>query len=91
MIHLRMCTVCRAMKPKAELIRVVKAKDSAAAIDLTYKAAGRGAYVCRTADCIGSAQKKRVLERAFKGKVEQQLYEELVGVGVPDDPNKNMD
>jgi len=65
------------MKPKTELIRVVKAKDSAAAIDLTFKASGRGAYVCRTSDCITLAQKKRVFERAFKGKVDEQIYEEL--------------
>ena len=77
MVSLRMCTVCRNMKPKAELVRVVKAKDSAPEVDLTYKAEGRGAYVCKSAECIADAQKRKVFERAFKGKVEQQVYEEL--------------
>jgi len=65
------------MKPKAELLRVVKAKDSVAAIDLTYRAEGRGAYVCKANDCVAAAKKRRVFERAFKGAVSPQVYEEL--------------
>ena len=77
MVSTRMCTVCREMKPKAELVRVVKPKESAAAIDLTYKAEGRGAYVCKSGECIAGAKKRRVFERAFKGAIAPQIYEEL--------------
>ena len=40
---LRMCIVCRNMKTKPELIRVVKNKDGEVFIDKTFKANGRGA------------------------------------------------
>jgi len=65
------------MRPKAELVRIVKPKDSAAAIDLTYKVEGRGAYVCKSGECIAGAKKRRVFERSFRGAVNPQVYEEL--------------
>ena len=77
MESLRMCCVCREMKPKAELLRVVKAKGGSPVVDLTFKADGRGAYVCKNGDCIAQAKKRRVFERAFKGIVDAKIYEEL--------------
>jgi len=65
------------MKPKEELVRVVKAKGVPPMIDLTYKAEGRGAYVCRIGECITTAKKRRVFERAFKGAVDSLIYENL--------------
>ena len=44
-VPLRMCTGCREMKPKKELVRVVKSPDGEVALDLTGKKSGRGAYV----------------------------------------------
>ena len=49
-IPMRMCVGCREMKPKAELMRVVKPQDGDCAIDRTGKAPGRGAYVCESAE-----------------------------------------
>ena len=46
-VPMRMCTGCGQMKPKRELVRVVKSQDGEIALDLTGKKAGRGAYVCR--------------------------------------------
>jgi len=65
------------MLPKVELARVVKPKEFAATIDLTYKAEGRGAYVCKSGECIANAKKRRVFERAFRGAVDLQIYEKL--------------
>jgi len=65
------------MKPKAELVRIVKPKESAPAIDLTYKTAGRGAYICKRGECVADAKKRRVFERAFKGAIDPQIYEDL--------------
>ena len=56
-IPMRMCVGCREMKPKAELMRVVKPQDGDCAIDRTGKAPGRGAYVCESAECLKKAQK----------------------------------
>ena len=45
-IPLRMCTGCMEMKPKKELIRVVKTPEGEVTVDLTGKKSGRGAYIC---------------------------------------------
>ena len=71
-----MCIVCRQMKEKAELIRLVKDSDGIFA-DNTGKAQGRGAYICRGGDCIQKAKKKSALEHAFKCRVEESVYDML--------------
>lgn len=73
----RMCMVCRERAEKEQLIRIVKNKEGSIALDLTYKLPGRGAYLCKDKDCIGQAQKRRALERAFSCKVEASVYQEL--------------
>ena len=74
---MRMCVGCREMKPKRELIRVVKAQDKPCAIDRVGKAPGRGAYVCPDSDCLKKAVKTRALERALECPISQDVYEEL--------------
>lgn len=76
-IPMRMCVGCREMKPKSELMRVVKPQEGDAAIDRTGKAAGRGAYVCENAECLKKAQKTRALERALEAKIEDSVFEQL--------------
>ena len=76
MNSLRMCIACRNMKSKEELIRVVKIKGEMPEIDLTFKAQGRGAYICKSRDCYLKAQKSRCFERAFKGDA-KGIYEAL--------------
>lgn len=79
----RMCVVCRQMKEKSLLIRVVKNKDSEFKIDESGKLPGRGAYVCKEGDCINRLDKVKGLERAFKGAVPREIKEEIL--------NKNGD
>ena len=76
-IPLRMCTGCGEMKPKRELVRVVKNADGQVALDKTGKLPGRGAYVCNSADCLRKARKARRLERAFAMKMPDALYDAL--------------
>jgi predicted RNA-binding protein YlxR (DUF448 family) len=80
---LRMCTGCGEMKPKQELVRVVKSPDGDISLDLTGKKPGRGAYVCRSADCLKAARKARRFEKAFSCKIPDEVYnrmeEELLG------------
>jgi len=59
----RMCVACREMRPKKELIRVVRRPDGAVAIDTGGKMPGRGAYVCVKRECIALAKKRRIFER----------------------------
>jgi len=72
-----MCTGCREMKPKLELIRVVKNKDGDISIDFTGKKPGRGAYVCRDVSCLLKARKSKALERAFEAPISAEIYDEL--------------
>jgi predicted RNA-binding protein YlxR (DUF448 family) len=82
-IPLRMCTGCGQMKPKLELVRVVKSPDGDISLDLTGKKPGRGAYVCKNADCLKAARKARRFEKAFSCKIPDEVYdrmeEELLG------------
>ena len=74
---LRMCIVCRQMKPKQELVRVVKNKDGEIFIDTTFKANGRGAYVCKDQQCITKCVKTKMLNKAFKSPVPEESYKLL--------------
>ncbi len=76
----RMCVVCRAMKDKTALIRVVRGKDGEFALDPTGKMPGRGAYVCREGDCVSRLEKARGLERAFKSSVPQEIKDNIKGL-----------
>ena len=75
-IPMRACVLCRNSFPKGELLRIVKSDDGIK-IDKTQKASGRGAYIC--SNCITSEDllKKRVLDRAFREKVSDEVYELL--------------
>jgi len=75
-IPLRMCVVCRQMKAKSELLRIVK-KDGEFSMDISGKLPGRGAYICRSGDCCQLFEKQRSFERAFKGAVPPELKENV--------------
>ena len=76
-IPMRMCVGCREMKPKMELLRVVKPQDGDAKIDRSGKAAGRGAYVCDNIECLKKAEKIRALDRALDTKIEPEVFRQL--------------
>lgn len=77
-IPMRMCVGCGQMKPKSELIRIVKSPDGTVSLG-DAKQQGRGAYVCRSADCLKKAKSNKRLERAFSEKIEDAVYERLEG------------
>ena len=73
----RTCIGCNEIKPKRELIRIVKNKEGKIFIDKTGKANGRGAYICDNVECLEKAIKTKRLERSFETKIENNIYEEL--------------
>ena len=73
-VPMRMCTGCREMKPKKELIRVVKTAEDGIKLDLTGKLNGRGAYICKNKDCLAKAHKSNALSRAFETNVSSDVY-----------------
>ena len=85
---LRKCTGCGEMKEKRELIRVVKAPEKKdengnvisggeISLDLTGRKSGRGAYVCKNADCFEKARKARRFERSLSCKIPEDVYEQM--------------
>ena len=76
-IPLRRCTGCGEMKPKKELVRVVKSPQGEISLDLTGKSPGRGAYVCRSVECLRRARKSRGLERAFSCQIHAEIYDRM--------------
>lgn len=76
-VPMRMCTGCGQMKPKREMVRVVKSQDGEIALDLTGKKAGRGAYVCRDIECLQKARKARRLEKAFSCRIPDEVYDRM--------------
>ncbi|MBQ7095229.1 MAG: YlxR family protein [Clostridia bacterium] len=76
-IPMRMCICCREMKPKKELLRVVLNKEGVCSVDLTGKAAGRGAYLCKEPACHAKLFKTRALDRGFGRAIPEAVYESL--------------
>ncbi|MCX7843553.1 MAG: YlxR family protein [Clostridia bacterium] len=73
-IPLRMCLGCQEMKPKKELIRVVKDKENNISVDFKGKQPGRGAYICKSVQCFEKARKAKRLERAFESPISEEIY-----------------
>ena len=76
-IPMRMCVGCREMKEKRSLLRVVKSPEGAISFDRVGKAPGRGAYVCRSKECLDRAVRQRQLERALETKIDEQVFAQL--------------
>ena len=74
-IPLRMCLGCGEMKPKKEMIRVVKSPEGEVSLDFTGKKSGRGAYICRSAGCFEKARRARRFEKSLSCKIEESVYE----------------
>lgn len=73
----RRCVGCGISFPKKDLIRVVRLPDGGAELDPTGKKAGRGAYICRNAECLKKARKAKRLERNLEVTISDEVYEEL--------------
>ncbi|MBQ3518865.1 MAG: YlxR family protein [Clostridia bacterium] len=76
-IPLRKCTGCCEMKPKKELVRIVRSPEGEIHLDSTGKMNGRGAYICPDLQCLQKAKKGRRLEKAFECSVPAEIYDRL--------------
>ena len=76
-IPLRQCLGCREMKPKRELIRVVRPPEGDIHLDTRGRANGRGAYLCPSRDCLRKAVRSKALERAFGTAIPREVYAAL--------------
>lgn len=76
-IPLRQCVGCGEMKGKKEMMRIIKTAEDDIVLDVTGKKNGRGAYLCISAECLKKARKNKGLERSFKMKIPDEIYERL--------------
>lgn len=76
-IPLRMCLGCQEMRPKKELLRIVKTSEEVLEFDPTSKKNGRGAYLCLNAECFSKALKNHKFEKTFSIKPSAEMISEL--------------
>jgi uncharacterized protein len=79
-IPLRKCVATGEMKPKKEMIRIVRSKEGEVSIDPTGKKSGRGAYLSKDKDVILRAKKKNTLANQLQAKIDDSLYDELISL-----------
>jgi len=73
----RKCVGCREMKDKSLLVRIVASATGNISLDATGKAHGRGAYLCKSENCLTKSQKSKGLERSLKRGLPQEIYDSL--------------
>ncbi len=76
-IPMRMCVGCQEMKPKKELIRIVRTPELTVELDRTGKKNGRGAYICPQKECLELAMKAKRLSKALKHDINPEVYDAL--------------
>lgn len=77
-IPLRKCAATGEMKPKKEMVRIVRSKEGEVSVDPTGKKSGRGTYVSKTKEAVEAARKKNVLARQLNADVPSSIYDELL-------------
>ena len=76
-IPMRQCIGCGEMKPKKEMLRIIKTAEEEILLDTTGRKNGRGAYICPNSECLKKAVKGKGLERSFKMAIPKDVYEML--------------
>lgn len=76
-VPMRTCIACREMKPKKQMMRVVRNATGEIFADPTGKAAGRGAYICDAEACRKKLADKKLLHKAFAASVGESVYREV--------------
>ena len=76
-IPMRLCIGCGEMKSKKEMMRVLRTTENEIVLDMTGKKNGRGAYLCKSMDCLKKARKSKGLERSFKMSIPNEIYDSL--------------
>lgn len=76
-IPLRMCSGCSEMKPKKELVRIVKSADGTVSVDFTGKLNGRGAYLCHDVACLNKAKKSGRIGKSLGVTISDEVYTSL--------------
>lgn len=76
-VPMRQCLGCKQLKPKRELIRVVKNSEGEVSLDLVGKKPGKGAYICRDVECFRLARKSKGFERSLSCSIPSEVFESM--------------
>ena len=76
-VPMRQCVGCSEMKSKKEMMRILKTAEDDIVLDITGKKNGRGAYLCKSEECLKKARKNRGIERSFKMSIPAEVYDNL--------------
>lgn len=76
-IPMRKCVGCQERREKNELIRVLRTPEGAVVLDVTGRANGRGAYLCRSGACLQKAIRNKGLARSLEQEIPQEVLEAL--------------
>ena len=76
-VPMRQCVGCGEMKSNKEMMRVLKTPEEQIILDVTGKKNDRGAYLCKSAECLKKARKNKGLERSFKMSIPAEVYDSL--------------
>ena len=76
-VPMRMCIVCKNMIPKKQLLRIVRGTDGNYFFDGTFKANGRGAYICDNPECVEKCLKKKLINHALRTQIPDEVYKAL--------------
>jgi predicted RNA-binding protein YlxR (DUF448 family) len=76
-IPIRRCTGCGEHFPKGELVRVLRTPEGEITLDLVGKKSGRGAYICKRAECLKRARKSRRIEQALECSIPEEIYDRM--------------
>lgn len=77
-IPLRKCVATGEMKPKKELVRIVRSKEGEVSVDPTGKKSGRGAYLSKDKEVVLIAKKKNILANHLEVSIDDSIYEEIL-------------
>jgi len=72
-----MCVACRRVRPKRELVRLVRTEAGVIEVDLTGKMNGRGAYLCPEEPCWTLAERRKAVERALSVSLDTAAWQNL--------------
>lgn len=77
-VPMRKCVATGEMRPKKELVRIVRSKEGEVSVDLTGKKSGRGAYLSKEKEAVMLAKKKNILANHLEVSIDDSIYDELL-------------
>ncbi|WP_079508468.1 RNase P modulator RnpM [Mesobacillus jeotgali] len=76
-VPMRKCVATGEMRPKKELVRIVRSKEGEVSVDVTGKKSGRGAYLSKDKEAVDLAKKRNILSKQLETQVDNAIYDEL--------------